>query len=293
MRNKFFLPFASIFLVMISVAAPLPIVTPPYDPQYCSLMTANNGSVAYNLIKISRKDNRIKADYMSSAGSSGTIKARYEAFKRLHPNIVAYSSGGYMINSSGGYAPEGLNIDHGNVVNRELVQNRFDALVVVYPNGGIAVNNLTNNSVVTDAGTFNMKTNPSHVDGFIQWAQRNRATVFQTHLLAEKNELKIKPGKYTSAPRRFLVASKDQSTGVVFHYIIQRDATSQINLYDGAIDALGFFKKRGISVEWMINLDTGMQDTFGFFTSDGNPHPQIKGNTDMNDARNLIIYYYE
>lgn len=273
-------------------------IAPGYDPTLCSLMTGKNGSVSYNLIKINRKGNRIKADYMSSAGSSGSITNRYDRFKTSHQNIVAYSSGAYMDDiGNGNYAPVGLNIDHGNVVNRDLKIKGFDALVIVYSNGGIAVNNLANNSVNTDEGVYKIRNSDGRdKQSFISWAQKNRATVFQTHLLAENNVLKLqKDGCVYCDPRerRFLVASKDQTTGDVYHYILQRDINSKATLYDAAADAMSFFQKRGISVLWMINLDTGMQDTFAFFTSDGKFHPSIAGKTNMNDARNLLIYYYE
>jgi len=269
-----------------------------YDPNLCSLITGKNGSTSYNLIKINRKGNRIKAEYMSSAGSAGTIKNRYERFKGSHPNIVAYSSGAYMDEVGyGNYTPAGLNIDHGNVVNRDLKLKGFDALVIVYSNGGIAVNNLTNNSVTTDEGVFKIRsTDGRDKQSFITWAQKNKATVFQTHLLAENDVLKIQQNgcvNCQSAARRFLVASKDKNSGDVFHYIVQRDINSAAPLYDAAADALSYFQKRSIPVIWMINLDTGMQNTFGFLTSDGKLHPNIAGDTDMNDARNLLVYYYE
>jgi hypothetical protein len=113
-------------------------------------------------------------------------------------------------------------------------------------------------------------------------------------LLAEKNILKLERNGATNKDpreRRFLIASKDQSTGDTYHYILQRK--SPATLYDGAYDALDFLKKRGIDVLWMINLDTGWQDTFGFFTSDGKKHPNIKGQVGLDGAANLLVYYYE
>lgn len=269
-----------------------------YDSKLCSLITGTNGSVNYNLIRINRKGNRIKAEYMSWAGSASSIEARYNRFALTHPNIVAYTSGAYMIGSPGNWTPEGLNIDHGVVVNKKLENERFDALVIVYPSqggGGIAVNNLDNNAVTTSDGVFKIR-NSDGIDNqrFIQWAQRNGATVFQTHLLAEKNILKLERNGATNKDpreRRFLIASKDQSTGDTYHYILQRK--SPATLYDGAYDALDFLKKRGIDVLWMINLDTGWQDTFGFFTSDGKKHPNIKGQVGLDGAANLLVYYYE
>jgi hypothetical protein len=269
-----------------------------YDPSLCSLMTGKNGTVSYNIVKINKKANKIKVEYMSSSGTSGTIKNRYENFKRVHPNIVAYSSGAYMDDlGNGNYVPVGLNIDHGSVVNRDLKAKGYDALVIVYSNGGITVNNLVNNSVTTDAGLFKIR----NADGrdklsFISWAQKNKVTVFQTHLLVENDVLKIqKNGCLQCDPRerRFLVSSKDKSTGDVYNYIIQRDIKSSATLFDAASDALEYFKKRSISIQWMINIDTGMQDTFAFFTSDGKLHPNIAGKTDMSEARNLLVYYYE
>ena len=160
-----------------------------YDSNLCSLMTGRNGTVSYNIVKISKKGNRIKADYMSSAGSDGNIESRFEKFKATHPNIVAYSSGAYMDEQgSGNFIPVGLNIDHGVVVNMNLKTQGYDALVMVQPNGGIAVNNLVNNSVLTNEGVFKIRnSDPKDKQAFINWAKKNRVTVFQTHLLVEND----------------------------------------------------------------------------------------------------------
>jgi hypothetical protein len=269
-----------------------------YDAKLCSLTQASHGGVSYAMVKIDRTGNRIRADYMAATGSYGAINNRFNNFKASHPNIVAYSSGAYMIADglNGSYTPQGLTIDHGLILNEKLETEKFDALVIVYTNGGIAVSDLDEDNIKTDIGNFKIRSNTRDLISFKNWAKSNSATIFQTHLLAKDNQLKIEPNKCQNCDptyRRFLIASKDNSSGKVYHYIVQRDSNSQATLYQGAKDAFDFLQGRGINVTWMINLDTGMQDTFSFYTSDGIEHSKIHGTRTINDARNLLVYYYE
>jgi hypothetical protein len=276
------------------VFSKLPSLT-GYDAKLCSLTQASHSGVSYAMVKIDRTGNRIKADYMAATGSYGAINSRFNNFKASHPNVVAYTSGAYMIeNGLNSYTPEGLTIDHGLILNERLAD--FDGLVIVYATGGIAVSDLDDDNIKTDIGNFKIRSNPRDLISFKNWAKSNSATIFQTHLLAKDNQLKISAygcKRCDPCPRRFLIASKDNSSGKVYHYIVQRDSNSPATLYQGAKDAFDFLQGRGINVTWMINLDTGMQDTFSFYTSDGIEHSKIHGTHTIADARNLLVYYYE
>jgi hypothetical protein len=266
-----------------------------YDAKLCSLTQASHAGVSYAMVKIDRTGNRIKADYMAATGTYGAINQRFNNFKASRPNIVAYTSGAYMIESgANSYTPEGLTIDHGLILNERLAS--FDGLVIVYATGGIAVSDLDDDNIKTDSANYKIRSNSRDLISFKNWAKTNKATIFQTHLLAKNNKLKIEPNKCKNCEptyRRFLIASKDNSSGKVYHYIVQRDSNSQTTLYQGAKDAFDFLQGRGINVTWMINLDTGMQDTFSFYTSDGIEHSKIHGTRTIDDARNLLVYYYE
>jgi hypothetical protein len=274
--------------------------TKGYDPTLCSLTIASDSGISYEMIKIDRTGNRIKAYYMANSGSDGSIKNRYETFKRTHPNIVAYSAAAYMAkNSYGIYTPEGFTMDHGLLINEQLELTRFDALVINYATGGIAVSDLREDKITADNVEYKIRSNPRDLANFKNWAKTNQATIFQTHLLAKDNTLLVKPANLNKVmyneqrERRFLIASKDNTSGKVYHYIVNRDKTKPTYLYDGAKDAFNFLQGRGINVTWMINLDVGAQDAFGFNTSDGQPHSRIKGMASLDDALNLLVYYYE
>ena len=48
-----------------------------------------------------------------------------------------------------------------------------------------------------------------------------------------------------------------------------------------------------MSVLWMINLDENSQDVFSLYDADGKINSSIKGRTQISDALNLLVYYYQ
>ena len=49
----------------------------------------------------------------------------------------------------------------------------------------------------------------------------------------------------------------------------------------------------GYKVYGILNLDTGCQNVFQYFDSNGKKDQIIKGSTPLDDARNLLVYYFE
>ena len=232
-------------------------------------------NVEYDVLKILRKDGKTdslqtKADYFNCGLNNVSVSERFVKFKQIHPNIIGYCSGSYVFGSQGNWIPEGLSIDHGVVVNRNLELNRFDALVIVYPNGGMAVNNLSNNSVVTDDGVLKIR-NPDGRDKqqFIKWCQKNGCSVFQTHLLVYNNELTIKQ-KFNLDSKRdrlFLIAGKDKLSEATYLYLVRR--ISQESLFEASRDMLDLFKSKNAEISWMINLESGFHRSFNVYDQKG------------------------
>ena len=73
----------------------------------------------------------------------------------------------------------------------------MDGLVIVYPHGGIAVSNLKERNLKLSGGNANpnkyydLRGSSSDLYQFKEWAKSQRATVFQTHLLAWNDKLQF------------------------------------------------------------------------------------------------------
>ena len=46
-------------------------------------------------------------------------------------------------------------------------------------------------------------------------------------------------------------------------------------------------------VVFMVNLDTGVQNSFKLYNADGSVNGKVKGRQTLDKARNLLVYYYE
>jgi hypothetical protein len=256
-------------------------------------------NVKYDILKILRKDGKkdslySKVDYINCGRNNVSVYDRFVKFKQDHPKIIGYCSGSYTIDISGNWIPDGLSIDHGVVINRNLELNRFDALVLVYPDGAIAVSNLLNNSVNTDLGVLKIR-NPDGRDKqqFIQWVQKKGCSVFQTHLLAYNNELTIKQNVNFESKRArlFLIASKDNLSGELYLYLISR--TSQENLYEASRDVLELFSSKNIDIRWIINLESGSDRHFTVYDKSGLSSDVFAGYNPIRDAKNLLLFFYD
>ena len=249
----------------------------------------------YYVITMLREGERIKAKYFAAQDFNGNnVYSRYLEWKKYNPNVVLFSSGTYMDDRGN---PQGLTIDNGTIVNQTLIYNKMDALVVVYASGGIAVSNLKDGDLrININGTnriLDIRKNPNDLDDFIEWAASQRATVFQTHLLVYKNQLKI--DSYTSKKdereRRFLAVGKNED-GKVVHSIVHCPQYS--SLYEGSKKVLDFLSTaKHLDITFMINLDNGAQDVFELYNSNCTLNGSIKGQLDPRRAVNLLTYYFK
>jgi hypothetical protein len=243
--------------------------------------------IEYDVVEISRKNNTIKSYYMPNQGTFESFAARYSDFKQSHPNIVAYTSGGFMMGMNMGInerTPEGLTIDQGLVINERL--GSFDALVIIYPSGAMAIHNLEEDNIETEDGKFKIRSNLRDLIAFKTWAKKNRITVFQTFLLAVDNNLQINPKGCNPCSlhnNRFIVTSKSLD-GEIIHYMVQRNG-NQTTMFDAASGVFDLFQSRGISIGRMIYLESGYHDAFAI----GNQTNKKLGEEIMN----LLIYYFD
>jgi len=270
---------------------------PCYDQDFVEISNVSYKNEKFTVVMMKRDGDRIKAKYFAARDNNGnSVYNRYQEWKKRHGNIVLVSSGTYMDND---YKPQGLTIDNGIPVNESIIYNRMDAMAIVYATGGIVVTDLTAGDLsVTGGGIssgrkLNLRKSATDLEDFIEWSKSQEATVFQTHLLVYKNQLRVDP--HTSSPtkreRRYLAVGKDEDDKIV-HLLIHSPGNS--SLYEGANKTLAFLNDyKDINVIFMINLDTGYQDVFELYNSNCTVNSTIKGTQPLNKAVNLLAYYFQ
>lgn len=285
--------FALLYVAWLLLGHLNPIAAQCYDQDYAKISIVKYKNESYYVVYMRRDGERIKAKYFAAKDSYGrNVNQRYQEWKRNNPNVVLVSSGTYMDQYDN---PQGLTIDNGILVNQTLIHDKMDALVVVYATGGIAVSDLKQADLTVSGipRKLNLRGNGNDLDDFIEWAKAQEATVFQTHLLVYKNEVKINPSNSSrdSRERRFLAVGKDE-TGQISHAIVHCPVYSTI--YDGTVKVLDFLNNnKGMDVIFMINLDTGAQDCFELHNADCSVNSTIKGPLELSKAVNLLVYYFK
>ena len=271
-----------------------------FDADFVETSVLSINAEQYGYIKMSRAGQRVKVKYFASKeGYNQTVYERFTEWSR-NKNIIAISSGTYMDSWNLAVAkPVGLCIDNGITVNRAIDLTRLDGLTVVYPSGGgggVAVSNLKDGNLTVQGvtGPLNLR-NAFDLQRFINWAETNKVTVFQTHLLVFKNQIIVNPNQASKnrSERRFLAVGTN-SDGQIFHYLI--NLTSANSIYEATEKVFRFLtKNEELSVAFMINLEDGMQDTFRVYKSDEkfDTRKVFSGRTTLKEAANLLVYYFE
>lgn len=288
--KKALLGLGIILLVGSSIFAGLRMAMPGYSADHVDVSTYSHQGKSYQTITLNRTKGRVKAKYFAYKDGNSSVYDRFNKW-RTGRNVIMVSSGTYMDKNSP--RPEGLTIDNGIPINRDL--NAYDAFVIVYATGGIAVADLASQriNINCSSGSKSYDLHNSYDKAkFIECAQQVEATTFQTHLLVFKDELKIyNNSSPTQRERRFLAACKygDELYHVVVH------VKESVSLKQGTEDVFNFLKnnREFDEVVFMINLDTGMQDVFTVYDPNGNAYNNIKGAVSITEAVNLLVYYYE
>ena len=271
-----------------------------FDADFVETAVLSINAEQYGYIKMSRAGQRVKVKYFASKeGYNQTVFQRFTEWSR-NKNIIAISSGTYMDSWNLAEAkPVGLCIDNGITVNRAIDLNRLDGLTVVYPSGGgggVAVSNLkdANLTVQGVTGQLNLR-NAFDLQRFINWAETNKATVFQSHLLVFKNQIILNPNlaNTTQAQRRFLAVGTN-SDGQILHYIVNLSGANSI--YEATEKVFKFLtRNEELNVTCVINLESGGLDNFRVYKSDGklDVRKNFIGRFTLNEAANLLVYYFE
>lgn len=276
-----------------------------YDETYVELSSSKYDNETYTVILMNKKNERIRAKYFAAPDNGKSVYKRYIDWSARVQNLVLVSSGTYMdqCDNPETAKPVGLTIDHGVPVNQNLINHKMDALAIVYPSGGsdggIVVSNLASGDLTLKGGgidekrKFDLRKSPYDLDDFMEWAKKQEATIFQTHLLVYKNNLKISSTNSNTAKRerRFFAMGSD-ADGQWYNIIL--NCPSSNSLYNSSKKALDFLNKyKEINVSYMINLDTGCQNVMELRNSNCQVNKSVAGTQDVSSAVNLLAFYFQ
>jgi hypothetical protein len=288
---KFWIAILTAIIIFSSFSSFSPSDISCYSSEYVQISEVKYENEPYKIVTMRREGDRVRAKYFAAKDYNGnSVYSRFLQWQRSNPNVILLSSGTYMDNYGN---PQGLTIDNGVMVNQNLISGKMDALVIVYATGGIAVTDLKLGDLQVKgiARKLDLRNNGNDLDDFIEWAKREEATVFQTHLLIYKNQIKIdqRSSSDASRERRFLAVGYDETKKLV-HVIVHAPLNSTI--YDGSKKVLDFLHYKDMDVTFMINLDTGAQDAFELHNQNCTINSTIMGKIDPRDAVNLLAYYF-
>lgn len=278
-----------IFLPARSTLAPSPPDKTSYRSGNVEITPLKHGLLRSHYgheIRMKREGKRIKAKYFAS----GNVYSKYQSWKK-NRDIIMVCAGAFSDYSM----PTGLTVDNGVVVNK-LLNESMDALVIVYATGGVVVSDLDNRYLNVTMDGFSQQLdlrNSRDLKTFLHWAEDENATVFQTQLLAFKEELQINVYKARTelANRRFLVLAKDYF-GSLYHILVNIE--DQVYLGPASQDTFDYLTDIcRMEVIGMINLDTGMYDILELYDDYGHKIPNPSGPERVSKATNLVTYYYE
>ncbi|MEM1321551.1 MAG: hypothetical protein AAGG75_14940 [Bacteroidota bacterium] len=241
-------------------------------------------------IHLARRSQKVKAKYFAFENHDNVYE-RYQEWKQ-NKKIILMCAGAFT--SGDNSKPVGLTVDNGQIVNRNI-ENDMDGLVVVYATGGIVASDLEKEPGIY-LGSLKKKLNPLQSRDryeFLDWAEEEDATVFQTQLLVFKNDLRVyTEGRTETASRRILALAQDQS-GNLQHIVF--NIRSEVFLYDISKEIYDHLQRENMKVIVMLNLDTGSYDILQVFDESGDRIQGIHGDRDIrpSKATNLVAYYYD
>ncbi|MGH1336711.1 MAG: hypothetical protein ACRBFS_11330 [Aureispira sp.] len=238
---------------------------------------------------MNRGSKRMSAAYFSAGDVYGNHKKWSKGKEVFLTCSGAFSDD---LDKTDGALPVGINIENGYAKNRKVKKDGMDALVIVYATGGIVVSDLTKGDLHLQSlgKKLNIRESTTDKYDFLEWAKDEKATVFQTQLLAYKNQLKIDSrGRKNKRERRFL-ALATTNTGTLYHIVF--DLPEGAYLYDGAQKVLAHLNDQNMDVTALLNLDTGAYNVLEVNTGDDSLDSELEGETSISRAVNLLSYHY-
>jgi len=237
---------------------------------------------------------------------SGVIKAKYfarnaylqysEWLQHSGKRVVYLCSGAFADSFTAEAAPIGLCVDNGDIVSRSI-HSEMDALLVVYNGGaqvgGIVAVNLDYEAITVEgSNSYWPRDHGLDLFKFLDWSERNGATVFQTQWLYSTRygygsgvDPYSKSGK--SAKRRMLAVCVSER-GEVHHMIVEIERDEYLDRSAAlAVDVIE--QSYEYQIVALVNLDRGAKDIMEAYNDYGVRIAQ--GSTQLSNATNLLVYY--
>jgi hypothetical protein len=181
----------------------------------------------------------------------------------------------------------GLAAAGGSIVNF-AASPRMDGLVLIH-RGLLTIHNLREGVRIPGGERWDVLGSIEDYRDFIAWVRRERASCFQTHLLAWNDDLALDPGRASAEPReRRLLATlaKDADRAVA---IIDLPARPRpLSLAEAGTVAVTAFRQAGWRVDAVANLDVGSFNILAVTRGGG---VEGMGEVDVENAHNLLVAY--
>lgn len=256
---------------------------------------SGNSSVEISAIKksVSTLDYaiRMKRPEIKSTYFAQSPVEEFEEFRKQN-RIVCAATGGYATYiGDGRLRPDGFTVQSGEIINPIILHDRHGLLL--FTEGGIRMLNLSTAEVVLPNGERidNPLKSILAYSKLMNWCTDNKATVFQTHLLAFGGSLLIDPAKAKSdkKERRLLAIVRDLSSAELSHVII--DIPAKYELASLSSEIFRLLSDDGHKVEGMVNLDTGAFNILSVFDENDQLLRTPSGLIGLENAINLVVYY--
>jgi len=250
-------------------------------------LTNRQGKEMGKAIWINRTNQNVNAKYFAYRDKRGTgVYDRYETW-RTDKEMVVACAGAYT--TSGGI-PDGLTVDAGEIVNRNLSTDK-DGLVIIYATGGIVVSDIDEGDLVLGGiGKVDPRNSLDKIQ-ILDWVEERRATMFQTHLLVYKDHMRIDSQGRTERANRRILALVKNPYGTLYHVLFDLTEPTYY-LYDAARDVYNHLNSHSMEVVAVMNFDTGSYDILEIYNEEGEVLNDQYSNTHISRATNLLTYHY-
>ena len=265
-----------------------------YDTKFVEKATlSDNIGHSYDLLflKKTASQSKIKTKYFGETGSeTNSISERYLNWVK-DKSIIYVTDVGFVDRY---YAPVGLSIENGKLLNRNL--EHFDGLVIIFPSGGLIVTNLDSANFRIPGRyekTLDIRGSLLDKENFIEWAEKENISAFQTQLLAFNDVLQISPVSDSARrERRFLAICRSNQTGEIIHAIV--NSHEHISLFSASLGTKKILNEfADLKIEALLNVDRGIQYVSFFFNEDGTVSNYMRGNFSIKQVTPLLAYYYQ
>ncbi|GAA4318780.1 hypothetical protein [Flaviaesturariibacter amylovorans] len=250
-----------------------------------------NNNHRYVLFDFKIGDGRVKTKFFAQ-----NAYARYQEWKK-NREVLLVTVGAFSDSWEMDARPVGMCIDEGTVVSR-VADPRMDGIVLMYPTGETTIADLGARSVYirTDAGKEVLSPRESSVDRvrLLDWAEKNRVTLFQTQLLFSSFRPAAKPDlNYgEKRERRFLALC---TKGGSEHQVVV-DAPSDLTLNLSAAYAKEILEHDGFRVSFLLNMETGGRNILhaynGAYLQDLQPNAS-NAEARIERSTNLLVFYID